>query len=202
MTEHATQLDPVEAPPQPLAEGTGTSQNADRQGVDSREMWGDAWQDGNLFRLRTYLIGDREIDVDDRDAEILLILEMRDIPNWEYKARNVKVTVRIDDDPASDKQRNIAIGTGAETLIRNPGDDLDVLDVELMAPGDRRDVVLYVRTGAFSQEHLTSDRGQPAQAGDVWYAATIEYELVRWAEDEADELFTDDVDLEFWIAYD
>lgn len=124
------------------------------------------WQ--GLFRVSTRLMGDREIDVDDREANLLFTLEMKAVAPWEFHCHNLHVVLKID--PADPSHRNIAIhGVTAGELVLFHRDDGHHL-----APGSTLSRQLKIATGAFSSHRFTA---QPALPGLKHYAVEIEYDL-------------------------
>ncbi len=129
------------------------------------------WEAGGLFRLTTRLIAgtspvaDKEIDVDDREAYLLVTLEMASEIYWEWKAINIQVELLID---STGPNASIAINdlvTGSIMLIATP---------ELF-PGSAASNTIKVSTGVFSTALLNE---LSAQAGTKNYRVKLTYELV------------------------
>lgn len=145
------------------------------------------WQ--GLFKVSTRLVGDKEIDVDDREANLLFTLEMKATEPWEFRLENVHVVLKLN--PAG-RNQNIAIDGQTEG-------DLVLFDAQAghrLFPGVVLSRQLKITTGAFSSRQF---RAEPAEPGLKQYEVEIEYDLVPAVGDSAS---TTQAQLLFYVADD
>lgn len=124
--------------------------------------------------MSTRLVGEREIDVDDRQARVLFTLEMLETGLPAIIAHDLHVTVALSDLPPNE---NIDIAVfGREDQPAEDGRLVVFHRNEHLSlrPGEALTRELMVRTGAFSSPDLS--RG-PAVPGPKHYDVSIEFQI-------------------------
>jgi hypothetical protein len=129
-----------------------------------------------LWRIQTRLIGrparrsDKEIDVDDREARVLVSIEMSSEGDWDWKATKFKAVLEVDE---TSPNENISIedtNSGPVVLFDHTLPD----DPNEVFPGVAIQKVINVKTGLFSSADLNR---QSASPGTKNYVVTLSYDL-------------------------
>ncbi len=151
----AAPVDPPAPPTQPVTE------NAETRKFASAGFEG-------MFKVSTRLLGEKEIDIDDRAANLLLTLEMKTIEPWEFKFRNLHVVLMVE---STEPNQNISIDdvTEGPLILSDQGDGHELF------PGAALNKELTIKTGAFSTDQLNADS---AVAGLKNYKIDIEYDVM------------------------
>lgn len=135
------------------------SQNVDLHD-DTRKYNTVGWQADGLFRVTTQLVAgpsslpEREIDIDDREAHLLVTLEMASTANFQWKATKLELDLVVDN---KGDNANIAIDgvtNGVVNLI-TAAQDREIF------PGGALYVTVKVETGAFSSPQLQNQSAKP-----------------------------------------
>jgi hypothetical protein len=149
-----------------------------------------------IFQVSTRLLGEKEIDIDDRQTNLLFTLEMLPVERWEFKLENVEVTLIIDPDNKPE-QKNIAIGIAPDNMMSKGRLILIPQGAKReLFPGAALNVQLIVRTGVFSSKELN---GESAVKGIRDYDVEIEYDLMPVVGDTRNTTYTQ---LVFYVADD
>jgi hypothetical protein len=129
-----------------------------------------------LWRVQTRLIGqpanraDKEIDIDDREARVLVSIEMSSEGDWDWKATKFKAVLEVDE---TSPNENISIDdTNSGPLVLfdhvRPDDPSEVF------PGVALQKIIDVKTGLFSSVDLNR---QSASPGTKNYVVKLSYDL-------------------------
>jgi hypothetical protein len=166
--------------------GQPTTAPEETEIVQNRKYSSKGWE--KIFMVSTRVLGEKEIDIDDRETNILFTLEMKNIEPWEFKLVNLEVTLVLtpsltEPDPDPDikflvgNNDNIAVDL-PDTTSRTTTGTLNIFTkkdkVELF-PGAALNKQLTIRTGAFSATNFSND---PAISGVHRYKVEIDYDLV------------------------
>jgi hypothetical protein len=111
-----------------------------------------AWSVGYAgpIRISTRVEDEREIDIDDRAANLIVELEMLDSAPYALEARNVEITLNFDFS-GTDPDPAITIG-GVE---KGPYQFVKKADNVTLRPGATWSGMITIRTGAFSKTPVT-----------------------------------------------
>lgn len=129
-----------------------------------------------LWRIQTRLIGrparraDKEIDIDDREARVLVSIEMSSAGDWDWKATKFKAVLVVDE---TSPNENISINdtnSGEVVLFDHtqPNDPHEVF------PGVAIQKMINVKSGLFSSPELNR---QSASPGTKNYVVKLSYDL-------------------------
>lgn len=127
-----------------------------------------------LWRVQTRLAGgatgDKEIDIDDRQASLLVSIEMASAVDWDWKATNFKAVLEVNDTNPNENISLDDISTGPLVLFDHtlPSDPDEVF------PGVSLQKLITVRTGLFSDNALNR---QSASPGTKNYTIKLTYNL-------------------------
>jgi len=132
----------------------------------TRKFASAGWE--GIFKISTRLLGEKEIDIDDREANLLLTLEMKTIEPWEFKFLNLHVVLTV---TSTEPNHNISING----VTRGPLVLFDRADRHELFPGAALNKELTIKTGAFSSAQLNTDS---ALAGLKNYTVDIEYDVM------------------------
>ncbi|PSN18748.1 hypothetical protein C7271_10925 [filamentous cyanobacterium CCP5] len=107
----------------------------------------DVWTTGysGYIKISTFLPKEREIDVDDREAQLTIRLELLETLPFALQAQDLDVTLKFDF-TVPDKPDSITIGGRP----KGPLQIIKASDGLTLAPGEVIERVLAVRTGVFS----------------------------------------------------
>ncbi|MGD1895743.1 MAG: hypothetical protein ACFB16_02205 [Phormidesmis sp.] len=136
------------------------------------------WEADGLFRLTTQLVAgpgksahEREIDIDDREAYLLITLEMASAASFQWKATNVELDLIVD---STGENTSIAIeGTTNGTVPLVQPVQLPEQPPEIF-PGGALYFTVKVETGLFSSPTLSN---QSAKAGVKNFPVKLKYDL-------------------------
>jgi hypothetical protein len=140
---------------------------------DTRKYNTVGWEADGLFRLTTQLLAEpggsteREIDIDDREAHLLVTLEMASTASFQWKTTNVELDLIVDN---TGDNANIAINgvmNGTVPLV-TAAQGLEIF------PGNAIHVTAKVETGAFSSVTLEN---QSATEGTKNFPVKLRYDL-------------------------
>ncbi|MEM8862498.1 MAG: hypothetical protein AAGD96_29645 [Chloroflexota bacterium] len=124
------------------------------------------------FKVSTKLIGEKEIDIDDREAKILFTVELVHKPDdpINFQLENVGITLHVDNDPKKRHQSIEIEGVTNGDVVIFSQQNQHTLSLE--SPLRR---MLTIRTGAFSSQQRDTPS---AVAGLKHYPLTIAYTVV------------------------
>lgn len=167
---------PDPAAPTPPPATTGHTPTIDLV-ADTHQYNTVGWEGADgLWRVQTRLIGspadrsDKEIDVDDREAKVLLSIEMSSEGDWDWKATKFKAVLEVDE---TSPNENISINdTNSGPIVlfdhTRPGDPPEVF------PGVAVQTIINVKSGLFSSPQLNR---QSASPGTKNYLVRLSYDL-------------------------
>ncbi|MEM8858842.1 MAG: hypothetical protein AAGD96_11005 [Chloroflexota bacterium] len=138
--------------------------------IDSRKFNTMGWE--GAFKVSTRLLKDKEIDIDDREAELLFTLEMKDDTKNPigYKLEDVEVILDLGKGKTQGYQSiNIEGKTSGEVTLITKEDQKELF------PGAAINKRLTVKTGAFSSDKWNSPSAEP---GLKEYDIKIRYNMV------------------------
>lgn len=167
---------PDPATPTPAPPATGHTPTIDVV-ADTHQYNTVGWEgpDG-LWRVQTRLIGkpadsaDKEIDVDDREAQVLVSIEMSSEGDWDWKATKFKAVLEVDE---TSPNENISINdtnSGPIVLFDHTRPD----DPSEVFPGVAVQTIVNVKSGLFSSPQLNR---QSASPGTKNYLVRLSYDL-------------------------
>lgn len=150
------------------------------------------------IRISTRLDDEREIDIDDRSANLVVEIEMLETAVFALEARNLVVTLNFDFSDPGAPLRDPAISFGgAET---GPYQLITAAQNVTLRPGAKITRTVTVRTGAFSRTQISATTPS-ATPGRKEVDAVVEFELAPIKQDNA-EFIERDVTLQFVVAED
>ncbi len=169
-TDPVTTTDPV-APSDPIATDPADPTTPAvtvpvTEAAATRKYASAGWE--GIFKISTRLLGEKEIDIDDREANILLTLEMETIDPWEFKFENLHVVLKVT--PTGPNQ-NISING----VTQGPLVLFDRADSHELFPGAALNKQLTLKTGVFSTDELNADS---ALEGLKKYDIDIDYDVI------------------------
>jgi len=132
-----------------------------------------AWSVGysGPIKITTRVEDEREIDIDDRGANLIVELEMLETAPYALEAQNVEVT--LDFDYTGTDPDPITIGG----VDKGPYNFIKKSDNVTLRPGSTWTGMITVRTGAFSKTPVSTETPS-AKPGRRELSATVTFDLV------------------------
>lgn len=96
------------------------------------------------IKISTFVKGEREIDVDDREAQLTIQLELMDTVPYALQAEDLVVTLQFD---FSDPNKNDSVTLGGQD--KGPYELIKLADGVTLRPGDVLERFVTIRTGMF-----------------------------------------------------